>query len=36
MNDAESVRLEWVRPEDMPETLVRSHKEILKDYLELQ
>ena len=36
VNDAESVRLEWVRPEDMPETLVRSHKEILKDYLELQ
>ena len=35
VNDGESVRLAWVRPEEMPETLVRSHKEILRDYLEL-
>jgi len=33
VNDAESVRLAWIMPEDMPETLVRSHKEILRDYL---
>ena len=36
VNDAESVRLKWVRPEDMPETLVRSHREILRDYLKMQ
>ena len=36
VNDAESVRLKWVRPEDMPETLVRSHREILRDYLQMQ
>lgn len=33
VNDAESVRLAWIMPENMPETLVRSHKEILRDYL---
>ena len=36
VNDAESVRLAWMLPEDMPETLVRSHKEILRDYLKLE
>ena len=36
VNDGESVRLAWKRPEDMPETLVRSHKEILRDYLKLE
>ena len=36
VNDAESVLLKWVRPEDMPETLVRSHREILRDYLNMQ
>lgn len=35
VNDAESLALGWFRPEDMPETLVRSHKEILRDYLKL-
>ena len=33
VNDVESVRLAWIMPENMPETLVRSHKEILRDYL---
>ena len=33
VNDGESVRLRWVDPAEMPETLVRSHKEILRDYL---
>ena len=36
VSDAESVRLAWTRPEDMPETLVRSHKEILRDYLKME
>ena len=36
VNDAESVRLAWFRPEDMPETLVRSHKKIPADYLKLE
>lgn len=33
VNDGESVTLRWVDPAEMPETLVRSHKEILRDYL---
>ena len=33
VNDAESLALGWFRPEEIPETLVRSHREILRDYL---
>jgi ADP-ribose pyrophosphatase YjhB (NUDIX family) len=33
VNDAESMELGWFKPEDVPETLVRSHREILRDYL---
>ena len=33
VNDGESVTLAWFKPEEIPETLVRSHKEILRDYL---
>ena len=35
VNDAESVALGWFRPEEMPQTLVRSHQEILRDYLNM-
>ena len=35
VNDAESVTLGWFLPEEIPETLVRSHKKILADYLRL-
>lgn len=33
VNDGESVSLGWFRPEKIPEGLVRSHREILRDYL---
>ena len=33
VNDGESVSLGWFRPEEIPGTLVRSHREILADYL---
>ena len=33
VHDAESAELRWFRPETVPDTLVRSHKEILRDYL---
>ena len=33
VNDEESVQLRWFRPEEIPETLVRSHREILRDYM---
>jgi ADP-ribose pyrophosphatase YjhB (NUDIX family) len=33
VNDAESVELGWFSPDAMPGTLVRSHWEILRDYL---
>ena len=36
MNDEESVSLAWFLPEEVPEGLVRSHKEILRDYLEMR
>ena len=36
VNDGESVSLRWFRPEEIPEGLVRSHKEILRDYLEMR
>ena len=36
VNDEESVSLRWFRPEEIPEGLVRSHKEILRDYLEMR
>ena len=36
VNDAESVRLKWILPDEMPDTLVRSHKEVLRDYLRMQ
>lgn len=35
VNDAESLRLAWFRPDQMPEGLVSSHREILRDYLAL-
>ena len=35
VNDAESLALAWVRPEEIPDGLVSSHKKILKDYLEM-
>ena len=35
VSDGESVRLQWFSPDAMPETLVRSHREILRDYLRL-
>ena len=34
VNDAESLALEWVRPEQIPAGLVSSHKKILADYLD--
>ena len=34
INDAESAALAWFLPEKMPETLVRSHKKILADWLQ--
>ena len=36
VNDEESVSFCWFRPEEIPEGLVRSHKEILRDYLEMK
>ena len=36
VNDEESVCLAWFLPEEVPEGLVRSHKEILRDYLEMR
>lgn len=33
VNDGESAALGWFLPEQIPETLVRSHKQILADYL---
>ena len=33
INDGESAALRWFRPEEIPESLVRSHREILRDYL---
>ena len=36
VNDGESVRLRWFKPEEIPEGLVRSHKEILRDYLKMK
>ncbi len=33
VNDGESAQLKWFRPEEVPETLVSSHREILRDYL---
>ena len=35
VNDGESAALAWFLPEDIPQTLVRSHKEILADYLKM-
>ena len=35
VNDAESQRLGWFRPEDVPENLAASHRRILADYLKL-
>ena len=36
VNDGESVRLAWFLPENVPEGLVRSHKQILADYLNMR
>ena len=36
VNDGESVCLRWFKPEDIPAGLVRSHKQILRDYLEAE
>lgn len=33
VNDGESRCLRWFRPEEIPEGLVSSHREILRDYL---
>lgn len=36
VNDGESERLAWFRPEEIPEGLVASHREILRDYLAMR
>ena len=36
VNDGESVTLGWFRPEEIPAGLVRSHREILRDWLEMK
>ncbi|MBO5555706.1 MAG: NUDIX hydrolase [Oscillospiraceae bacterium] len=36
VNDEESAALGWFFPEEMPETLVSSHKKILADYLQME
>ena len=33
VNDGESVRLAWFRPDALPERLVTSHRKILREYL---
>lgn len=35
INDGESAALRWFRPEEIPETLVATHKKILADYLRM-
>ena len=36
IHDGESAALRWFAPEEIPEGLVRSHKEILRDYLNMK
>ena len=36
VNDGESLRLAWFQPEEIPEGLVSSHREILQDYLQMK
>ena len=36
VNDEESVCLRWFLPEEIPAGLVRSHREILRDYLKIR
>lgn len=35
VNDGESLALDWFLPGEIPDSLVRSHKEILRDYLQM-
>lgn len=36
VNDGESMALAWFRPEQMPENLANSHRQILADYLTMR
>lgn len=36
VHDAESAELRWFAPDAVPDTLVRSHREILRDYLKMR